>query len=269
MSHVLRLDENNSLTDTRSNPFGKLSREFMDDSAQVLRVGRGLRSATQPFKLGQSFFESLELDGFDQIINRVHLEGIQSESVECGRKNDCRLFRKLLEKFESRHPGHLNIEKNGIDLMVREKLNSLGRLYGRTDDLHAVRLTQQPGQTLQCQGFIVDQVYTQKGHFLGAGSEICTVVPASSRGNSTAAFEPHNASSRSFKLCSPCPAGSFAFSGKPLPESQTRSTSRPSPFLALTRISPPPYFTLFSTRVCKLKGGTGVCIRWPGTSMKY
>jgi hypothetical protein len=142
MSHFLHFHKDHALTDTGSDAFGELSGEFMDDSAQVLRFRHGLGRPVKSFQLVQSLFKALELDGFHQIINRVHLERIQRESVECRCKNHCRLLRKLLEKFESRHSGHLNIEKNGIDDMAREKLNSLGGIDSGTDDLHAVRLAQ-------------------------------------------------------------------------------------------------------------------------------
>src|SRR5206468_8106084 len=89
-----------------------------------------------------------------------------------------------------------------------------------------------------------------------AGNEIWTVVPGPSRGNSTAAFPPHSASSLSFRLRKPWPFGRSTSLGNPVPESQMRSTRRPFAWHALTRISLPPYFTLFSTRVCRLKGGT-------------
>src|SRR5213075_2390324 len=103
---------------------------------------RGLGCSVKPFQLGQSFFKTIELDRFEQIIDRVDFKGVQCESVERGREDNGRLFWKLLEKFESRHSRHLNIEKNGIDGVSREKLNSLCGIDSRTDDLHAVCLAQ-------------------------------------------------------------------------------------------------------------------------------
>src|SRR5215510_5755704 len=119
MRDLAHVHEDNTLADARRDPLRKLSCQFPGKSAELLGFSHSLGRATQPFQFRQRLFESFELDGFEKIVDRVHLERIQSESVERCRKNNCRLLWQLLKKLKAGHSGHLNIEKDGIDALVR------------------------------------------------------------------------------------------------------------------------------------------------------
>ena len=72
----------------------------------------------------------LSFNRFQKVINRIHFECTQRILVEGGGKYDGRLARQLREQFESIHAGHLNIEKNRVDRILRQVPDRFCRLRG-------------------------------------------------------------------------------------------------------------------------------------------
>ena len=198
--------------------------------------------------------------------------GFERKSIVRGCKDHGGLG-SFSQQFKAGHSRHLNIQEHSIDhISIRKELDSLSGLDRFVLPTISTRCVCREDRVKRLR----PRVHRQRGRHVEAGQRLivveqaatlCTIVPDSFRGNSTAPSSPKSVASRS--LCRPCPAGEVHVVRKTIARIPDTEQHRPFPLCALTRISPPPYFTLFSTSVCRLKGGTSTCISVCGTSIVY
>src|SRR5581483_1425844 len=250
--------------------------ELLDDSA---KVGL-LRRAAHALNLVERAFQLRNLDGLQEVINRIHLEGAERIFIVSGREDDERLLAESGEQLEAVHLGHLNVEEERVNPFRRESVKRRFGIRLLPRNLDATGFAQQPRQALERQLLVVNQKNTQRcgrthirapSDSAERGIETVATVNLPSARMPKDALSAKSAASRDCRLSSPCPAG-ISSAVKPGPSSWTSSLTRPLSALARSRISPPSrrgatqYLMLFSTSVCSENGSTSTVPSSPGTS---
>src|SRR5205814_3567728 len=112
---------------------------------------------------------------------------------------------------------HLYIEKAYFGKVGCQGGNGFLRVGGLANDVDPASRCKHPGQTLQRQVLVIDQIDSQ---FHEHGNNICTTHHPSRCKTLGLASSPYKASGRPMRLSSPCPAR-IAVTSKPGPVSQT------------------------------------------------
>src|SRR6476659_9471541 len=91
--------------------------QFLQENGQ-LRILLPIRfdHRTQPAQFHNCSLKLLLVDGLQQVIDRVRLKCAQGVLVVCSSEDDERLAREFCQQLEAIHGGHLDIEKEDVDL---------------------------------------------------------------------------------------------------------------------------------------------------------
>src|SRR5215831_8097628 len=237
----------------------------------------GARISAAALEALERALDALALDGFEEIVDGGGLESLQRVVIIGGDEHDQRARGEPLEQLEAGHPGHVDVEEERLDLA---RWNFDQRGLGRGRRPHHV---DPPGRfqalhhLLERPWLVVDDVsaepaaHARSAIATRAGSDIVILAPSSPCVAASVASGPKRTASRERSVSSPWPAGASSRS-KPGPSSHTETARRSPVRRASTRISAPAgraaatCLTLFCTRVCSARGGTGQARSSSGTS---
>src|SRR5690606_36826874 len=102
--------------------------------------------------------EALRLEGLQQVVQRVRLEGLQGELVVGGDEDGHRhpLDAYPFEHAEAVEPRHLDIEEDQVRLHFADRFDRLDPVLALPRELHVVLPGEQVADARACQRFIVD-----------------------------------------------------------------------------------------------------------------
>ena len=151
----------------------------------LLPIGFG--DGAEAAQLVQCACELCGLDGLDEVVDGVDLEGAERVLVVSGGEDDEGLMGEAGEEIEAGEAGHLNVEEedvNGFAGFV-EELEGLGGIGGAAGDGDAVKGGEHAREALDGEGFVVYQISAERGgfhwRFHDAGKEMRTAVRPLSR----------------------------------------------------------------------------------------
>ena len=134
----------------------KLRRELARELTYV-----GPRLPAQALELVERAIEPLGLDRLQEIVDRIHREGIDRVFVIRGGEDDERIAVEALQQIESGQPGHLDVQEQHIDVVRAKKRHRRFRIRRAAHDLDARGCLKQTHQPLHRQPLVVDDVGTQ------------------------------------------------------------------------------------------------------------
>ena len=147
-------------------PYGGLGAYGRKDHPSHIRVSDEIRLEPTPGP-PERLVQAGGIDRLEQVVHRVHLEGVQRVLIERGHEDHVRgsgARRYLARDLEPRQSRHLDVQKDHVGLEIFEHADGGDAVVSLADDLHVTSLRQEEAQLLPRELLVIHNNGTQRQH---------------------------------------------------------------------------------------------------------